>query len=51
MNFTLMMLLISLVIYQMNVARQVLKNIDKEDSEDVKELLKYPEDIGRWYYD
>jgi len=26
------------------VARQVLKNIDKEDSEDVKALLKYPED-------
>ena len=26
------------------VARQVLKNIDKEDSEFVKELLKYPED-------
>lgn len=26
------------------VARQVLRNIDKEDSEDVKELLKYPED-------
>lgn len=26
------------------VAKQVLKNIDKEDSEDVKELLKYPED-------
>ena len=26
------------------VARQVLKNIDKEDSEVVKELLKYPED-------
>lgn len=26
------------------VASQVLKNIDKEDSEDVKELLRYPED-------
>lgn len=26
------------------IARQVLKNIDKEDSEFVKELLKYPED-------
>jgi len=26
------------------VARQVLKNIDQEDSEDVQELLKYPED-------
>ncbi|MBI1932552.1 MAG: magnesium transporter [Ignavibacteriales bacterium] len=26
------------------IARQVLKNIDKEDSEDLKELLKYPED-------
>ncbi len=28
------------------VAKQVLKNIDKEDSEDVKELLKYPEDTA-----
>lgn len=26
------------------VARQVLRNIDQEDSEDVRELLKYPED-------
>ncbi len=26
------------------IARQVLRNIDKEDSEDVQELLKYPED-------
>jgi len=27
-----------------SVAKQVLNNIDQEDSEDVKELLKYPED-------
>ncbi|MBK7106141.1 MAG: magnesium transporter [Ignavibacteriae bacterium] len=28
------------------IARQVLRNIDKEDSEELKELLKYPEDTA-----
>ncbi|MFH0734953.1 MAG: magnesium transporter [bacterium] len=28
------------------IAEQVLENIDKEDSEEVKELLKYPEDTA-----